>query len=61
VIDGRLDWREYDAQDGSKHQAVQIIADTVQFLASPDRRTHDDPPRPALGHSAPADDDDIPS
>jgi single-strand DNA-binding protein len=32
-IDGRLDWREWDATDGSgKRQAVQIIADTVQFL-----------------------------
>src|SRR3954449_5193575 len=32
AIDGRLDWREWDAQDGSKRQAVEIIADTVQFL-----------------------------
>ena len=32
-IDGRLDWREWDATDGSgKRQAVEIIADTVQFL-----------------------------
>ena len=32
-VDGRLDWREWDATDGSgKRQAVQIIADTVQFL-----------------------------
>jgi single-strand DNA-binding protein len=31
-IDGRLDWREWDAQDGTKRQAVEIIADTVQFL-----------------------------
>src|SRR5919199_573544 len=33
-IDGRLDWREWQAQDGSKRQAVEIIADTVQFLGS---------------------------
>ena len=33
AIDGRLDWREWDATDGSgKRQAVEIIADTVQFL-----------------------------
>ena len=31
-IDGRLDWREWEAQDGTKRQAVEIIADTVQFL-----------------------------
>jgi single-strand DNA-binding protein len=34
-VDGRLDWREWDATDGSgKRQAVQIIADTIQFLGS---------------------------
>ena len=33
-VDGRLDWREWDAQDGSKRQAVEIIADSVQFLGS---------------------------
>ena len=32
-IDGRLDWREWEASDGSgKRQAVQIIAERVQFL-----------------------------
>ena len=34
AVDGRLDWREWDAQDGTKRQAVQIIANTVQFLGS---------------------------
>ena len=34
AVDGRLDWREWEAQDGSKRQAVEIIADTVQFLGS---------------------------
>ena len=34
AVDGRLDWREWDAQDGTKRQAVQIIASTVQFLGS---------------------------
>jgi single-strand DNA-binding protein len=36
AIDGRLEWREWEAQDGSgKRQAVQIIADSVQFLGAP--------------------------
>ena len=35
-VDGRLDWREWEAQDGTKRQAVEIIADTVQFLGSRD-------------------------
>ena len=36
AIDGRLDWREWEAKDGSKRQAVQIIAESVQFLGSRD-------------------------
>ena len=35
-IDGRLDWREWEAQDGSKRQAVQVIAESVQFLGGRD-------------------------
>jgi len=34
AIDGRLEWREWDAQAGTKRQAVEIIADSVQFLGS---------------------------
>ena len=34
AVDGRLEWREWEAQDGSKRQAVEIVADTVQFLGS---------------------------
>jgi single-strand DNA-binding protein len=33
-VQGRLEWREWEAQDGSKRQAVEVIADTVQFLDS---------------------------
>ena len=36
AIDGRLEWREWEAQDGTKRQAVEIIADTVQFLGGRD-------------------------
>ncbi len=32
AIDGRLEWREWESQDGGKRQAVDIIADSVQFL-----------------------------
>lgn len=35
AVEGRLDWREWEAKDGSgKRQAVQIIANSVQFLGS---------------------------
>ena len=36
AIDGRLEWREWDAQDGTKRQAVEVIADSVQFLGGRD-------------------------
>jgi single-strand DNA-binding protein len=34
AIDGRLEWREWDTDNGAKRQAVEIIADSVQFLGS---------------------------
>jgi single-strand DNA-binding protein len=33
AVDGRLRWREWTTQEGHRRQAVDIIADTVQFLA----------------------------
>jgi single-strand DNA-binding protein len=37
AIEGRLDWREWEAKDGSgKRQAVSIVANSVQFLGSRD-------------------------
>src|SRR5262249_13272744 len=35
AVDGRLEWREWDAQDGTKRQAVEIVAGRVQFLGRP--------------------------
>ena len=34
AVDGRLEWREWESQDGGKRQAVEIIANNVQFLGS---------------------------
>lgn len=36
AIDGRLEWREWETQEGAKRQAIDIIADSVQFLGSRD-------------------------
>jgi single-strand DNA-binding protein len=34
-VDGRLEWREWEATDGSgKRQAVEVVAESVQFLGS---------------------------
>jgi single-strand DNA-binding protein len=35
-VQGKLTWREWDAQDGSKRQSVEVVADNVQFLGSRD-------------------------
>ncbi len=32
ALDGRLEWREWEAQDGTKRQNVEIVADAEQFL-----------------------------
>jgi single-strand DNA-binding protein len=33
-VDGRLEWREWETPEGNKRQAVEVVADTVQFLGS---------------------------
>lgn len=35
AIDGRLDWREWETEDGRMAQAVRVVANTVQFLGGP--------------------------
>src|ERR1700733_3615469 len=37
VVDGRLEWREWESENG-KRQAIEVIADAVQFL--PDGKDH---------------------
>lgn len=32
AIDGRLEWREWETPEGAKRQAVDVVADNVQFL-----------------------------
>jgi len=36
AVDGRLEWREWEDQNGNKRQSVDIIADSVQFLGGRD-------------------------
>lgn len=51
-IDGRLEWREWEAQDGTKRQAIEIVADDVRFIGSRGSDTADFAPKDT--------DDDIP-
>jgi single-strand DNA-binding protein len=34
AIDGRLQWRQWQAKDGSNQQAVEIVAESIQYLGS---------------------------
>jgi len=36
AIDGRLEWREWQTNDGQARQSVEIIADNIQFLGGRD-------------------------
>jgi single-strand DNA-binding protein len=36
MVDGRLSWREWDAQDGTKRQSVEIIAENTRFVGGRD-------------------------
>ena len=64
AIDGRLEWREWEAQDGAKRQAVEVVAESVQFLGG--RQDGDTAYVPAGAAASGADfptspaDDDIP-
>jgi single-strand DNA-binding protein len=33
-VDGRLSWREWEAQDGGKRQSVEVVANDIFFLDS---------------------------
>ena len=47
AIDGRLEWREWQSQSGEKREALEVIADNIQFLGG-----RDDVPNGAGGGSA---------
>jgi single-strand DNA-binding protein len=36
AIDGRLQWREWQDQNGNKRESIEIVAESVQFLGSRD-------------------------
>jgi single-strand DNA-binding protein len=62
-IDGRLEQREWDNPEGGKREAVEIIADSIQFLRSAEHSEEDG--AALINESAPVpvgvgSDDDIP-
>ena len=36
AVDGRLEWREFTDKEGNNRQAVEIVADNIQFLGGRD-------------------------
>jgi single-strand DNA-binding protein len=36
AVDGRLEWREWETEEKQRRQAVNIVADSVEFLDGPD-------------------------
>jgi single-strand DNA-binding protein len=42
AIDGHLEWREWETAEGSRRQAVEIVAENVQFLDGPAEHSRDD-------------------
>jgi single-strand DNA-binding protein len=72
AVDGRLEWSEWESQDGGKRSKVEVVADTVQFLGSRGdggeggggggfRQTAEIKPEPVEAFTgASAGDDDIP-
>jgi single-strand DNA-binding protein len=42
LVEGRLQYRTWEAQDGSKRSKVDVVADNVQFLGRGDRGDNSD-------------------
>jgi single-strand DNA-binding protein len=57
AVDGRLEWREWTAESGEKRQAVEIVAENLEFLDRSARQTQLPSDEPAAADIA---DDDIP-
>ena len=50
AVEGVIQVRSYDAQDGSKRYVTEVVADNVEFLSSPQgdrQQRRDDPPPPS--------------
>jgi len=42
LVEGRLQYRTWEAQDGSKRSTVDVVADNVQFLGRPGGVDHEE-------------------
>lgn len=61
AVEGSLQTRSYDAQDGSKRYVTEVIADSVEFCDSKPEGSQSTPkPQPAQGGFTEVDDDELP-
>ena len=60
AIDGRLRWRSWEAKDGGKHEAVEVVADSVQFIGAREGAPAGSASVKGPDHAAADPDDDIP-
>ncbi|MHB9144001.1 MAG: single-stranded DNA-binding protein [Symbiobacteriia bacterium] len=58
AVEGRLQIRSYEAQDGTKRKAAEVVASTVQFLDA--KKTPAAGGAAELGSEVSFDDDDVP-
>lgn len=59
AIEGSLQTRAYDAQDGSKRYVTEVIADNVEFIGD-NSKAQMEPEKPSQGNFAEVDDDELP-
>ena len=47
AVTGRLEYREWQGQDGSPHSKHEVIADQVEFMDAPPKQAANGAPEPA--------------
>jgi len=60
-VEGRLQSRSWEGQDGQKRNTVEVVADNVQFLGRPKKTSAERLPEPSQGPMDIVPDVDIPS
>lgn len=54
AVDGKLRYRSWEAQDGSKRSTVEIVADDIEFMDPRPQNAPQSAPQPAYAPTAPA-------
>ncbi len=59
-VEGRLQYRDWQDQNGAKRNATEIIANDIQILESAAKGAVVEPPVPDVPDSGPAEDEEVP-